>query len=85
VKLSNPIRPRALQQKWQQTKSREAVTIGLAALLFVTAALAAAVAVPAQTAQSEKNPQRGIRIVLAGDSIVNRRLSVFDDPASTGL
>ena len=30
-------------------------------------------------------PAEDVKITLAGDSIVNRRLSVYDDPASTGL
>jgi poly-gamma-glutamate synthesis protein (capsule biosynthesis protein) len=41
----------------------------------------------AQNAKSSEAPKdvTGIRIALTGDSIVNRRQSVFDDPASTGL
>jgi poly-gamma-glutamate capsule biosynthesis protein CapA/YwtB (metallophosphatase superfamily) len=35
-------------------------------------------------AQAPK-PSAGFRIVLTGDSIVNRRFSVYDDPASAGL
>ncbi len=39
---------------------------------------------PAAAAQKTA-PAKGIKITLAGDSIVNRKLSAFDDPASTGL
>jgi poly-gamma-glutamate capsule biosynthesis protein CapA/YwtB (metallophosphatase superfamily) len=45
-------------------------------------------AAPAAPGFSQAQPEKGgdvIRIVLTGDSIVNRRLSVYNDPASTGL
>jgi poly-gamma-glutamate synthesis protein (capsule biosynthesis protein) len=35
--------------------------------------------------QAAKKDEAGFRIVLTGDSIVNRKLSVYDDPASKGL
>jgi poly-gamma-glutamate synthesis protein (capsule biosynthesis protein) len=35
--------------------------------------------------QAAKKDEAGVRIVLTGDSIVNRKLSVYDDPASRGL
>jgi hypothetical protein len=49
----------------------------LLGLVLVTAGPAAGAQKPAATDD--------IKITLAGDSIVNRKLSVFDDPASTGL
>ena len=36
-------------------------------------------------AQAAKKQDAGVRIVLTGDSIVNRKLSVYDDPASKEL
>ena len=36
-------------------------------------------------AQAGNSNDSGVRIVLTGDSIVNRKLSVYEDPASTGL
>ncbi len=47
--------------------------------------LLAALAPLAVHAQAGIKDDAGIRIVLTGDSIVNRKLSVFDDPASVGL
>ena len=40
---------------------------------------------PAAVGAQKPAPTVDVKITLAGDSIVNRRLSVFDDPASTGL
>jgi poly-gamma-glutamate capsule biosynthesis protein CapA/YwtB (metallophosphatase superfamily) len=51
------------------------------AIVSLLAALVIPVAVRAQAAASND----GIRIVLTGDSIVNRKLSVYTDPASTDL
>jgi poly-gamma-glutamate capsule biosynthesis protein CapA/YwtB (metallophosphatase superfamily) len=54
-----------------------------AKFLLPVALLAALASVPA-IAQSPTD-KAAVTITLAGDSIVNRRLSVYDDPASTGL
>ena len=43
------------------------------------------VLLPAAAAAQKPPLPEDVKITLAGDSIVNRRLSVFDDPASTGL
>ena len=40
---------------------------------------------PAGARAQKPAATEGVRITLTGDSIVNRRLSVFDDPASKGL
>jgi hypothetical protein len=40
---------------------------------------------PAAASAQKLIPTEEVKITLAGDSIVNRRLSVFNDPASTGL
>jgi poly-gamma-glutamate capsule biosynthesis protein CapA/YwtB (metallophosphatase superfamily) len=40
---------------------------------------------PAAAGAQKPGPTGDVKITLAGDSIVNRRLSVFDDPSSTGL
>lgn len=59
-----------------------ALTIVLAPL--VARGQAARGTQPAKESQSA-NDSGTIDIVLTGDSIVNRKLSVYDDPASTGL
>jgi poly-gamma-glutamate synthesis protein (capsule biosynthesis protein) len=40
---------------------------------------------PAAAGGQKASAAADVKFTLAGDSIVNRRLSVFDDPASTGL
>jgi poly-gamma-glutamate synthesis protein (capsule biosynthesis protein) len=57
--------------------SVRATTKVLLSLLLAAVGVTAGAQKPAATAD--------VRIALAGDSIVNRRLSVFDDPASIGL
>lgn len=57
---------------------------GLIGLRLTVVLLAAALLQAPAGAQSGKGDD-GIRVVLTGDSIVNRRLSVYTDPASVGL